>query len=66
MMIDAILDLRDQLARVEIVEGPPEGEGMEARQPAVAGDGQGRREPLSSPRKRPQQKAVKNMTRARL
>jgi len=64
-MIDAILDLRDQMARVVIVEDPPEREGMEARQPMADGGGQGRSEPHSGPRKRPQQKAAKNRTGAR-
>jgi len=62
MMIDAILDLRDQLARVVIVEDPPDSDGAEPRQPAADGGSQGRGEPQSGPRKRPQHKAAKRRT----
>jgi predicted phage tail protein len=66
VMIDAILELRDQLARVLIVEETPEPEGarMEARRP-VTDLGQGRGEPQSGPRKRPPDSAAKYTTRAR-
>jgi len=63
MMIDAILDLRDQMARVALVEDPPESEVVETRPPMAVG-GQGRGKPPSGPRRRPQ-KAARNMTRAR-
>ncbi|HEX8107590.1 MAG TPA: hypothetical protein VF516_07660 [Kofleriaceae bacterium] len=63
MMIDAILDLRDQMARVVLVEDPPDGDGVETRQPAADQGTQGRGEPQSGPRKRPQHKAAKNRAR---
>lgn len=64
VMIDAILDLRDQMARVVIVEDPPESE-VEAHPPAADGGDQDRGEPQSGPSKRPQYKAAKNTTGAR-
>jgi hypothetical protein len=55
MMIDAILDLRDQMARVVIMDDVPESEDVEAGPPMAAG-GLGRGEPPSGPMKRPQKK----------
>ena len=64
VMIDAILDLRDQLARIVIVEDLPESAGVEARRSAADRGGQGHGELLRGPRRRPQQKAAKNMNGA--
>lgn len=65
MMIDAILDLRDQMARVVIVEDPPDSAGVEARPPTVDGGSRGRGEPQSGPRKPPQPRAARHRTGAR-
>jgi hypothetical protein len=61
VMIDAILELRDQMARLVIMEDAPDSEGIEARPPTAD---RGRGEPPSGPRKHPQ-KAAKGTTGAR-
>lgn len=50
-MIDAILDLRDQMARVVIAEDPPDSDCVDAGEPMADGR-PGRGEPLSGSRKR--------------
>jgi len=58
MMIDAILALQDHMARVLIVEDPPDGDGVDGGRPTVDGS-PGRGEPLSGRRKRPQPRTAR-------